>query len=490
MKSRNLASDQLLDISRFYLFVGRSFNRFEQDFLWHSSWTFVTSSMVRTIFLFFTFFLGFSSFSWAQLNSRVLLQNESFVSPEFEAVDHNQYQYVGFNLRNSLDSEKLILDSEAVMAVGNPILNYLKFKEAAIMIPNSNSQSLIVGRKKIQWSELDESWSFGAIEPVFKWNPLDREAQGLTGLFWITQQPWLQFTAFVSPVFLPDQGPSFSINRDGQFAKNNPWFQMPPKSFQLPGSTSTSEIRYRVQKPSESEVISQTSLGGSLEGTIDDSFLWRTSYFYKPMNQIAMGYKGIYNTGTDLGLVDILPQVGFHRVISADLVFSTENYRTGISYVSDQPEQVKFESEWTAPIFQSASLYSTFFQYNYKKQVFKFEYLTVEGGRVKEVGDWADAERAPLSSRYPFYEAARAHYEFEILFPRKQKTNIGFSWTHSEKNQFDLIQFQSQYSLSRRLQIFSELQLVKSQPLNARNFNEISPQENNDRFMLGLSYEL
>ena len=79
--------------------------------------------MVRSRLVFFSFFLSFYSFGWAQLNSRVLLQNESFLSPQFEATDHSNYQFFGFNLRNSLDSEKLILDSQALLAVGTPVLN-------------------------------------------------------------------------------------------------------------------------------------------------------------------------------------------------------------------------------------------------------------------------------------------------------------------------------------------------------------------------------
>lgn len=447
--------------------------------------------MVRIGLIFFSFFLSFSSISWAQLTSRLLLQNESFLSPQFEATDQSQYQFIGFNLRNSLDSERLVLDSETVMAVGTPLLNYIKFKEAAIAIPNSSTQTLIVGRKKLHWSEMDESWSMGTIEPVFKWNPLNRESHGLTGLFWITEQPWLRITAFASPVFLPDQGPSFEINSEGHFAKINPWFQMPPKTFQpFPGSDASSDILYKVRKPPESEVIAQTSLGGSLEGTIGEKGLWRSSYFYKPMNQLALAYDGIYNTGTNVGEVEILPQVGYHRVTAADLIYNGGNYRTGLSYMKDQPDPLKFDSEWTAPVLTAAFMYSAFIQYTHEKQKLRLEYLTIDGGRVTEEGEFADPTRAAITSRYPFHEAIRSQYGFEIPFQHRRKLQMNFSWIHSDKNQFDLIQVKGQYHLSRRWRTYADMQLVKAKALTSENSNEISPHENNDRLMIGMSYEL
>ncbi len=437
-----------------------------------------------------------SRLGFAQLNSQVLLQNGSFLSSEFEATNQKQYSFLGFNLRNSLDSEHIILDSEAIIAVGNPILNYVKFKEAAVVISNSSQKSrsgetLILGRKKILWSEMDESWALGTIEPAFKWNPLNRDSHGLTGLFWISQQPWLQLTAFVSPVFLPDQGPNFDIDSRGQFSKVNPWFQRPPKTFQpFPDSQASSDIQYSVRKPPESEIISQTSLGGSVEGTIEENFLWRSSYFYKPMNQLALAYDGVYNTGTDTGEVEILPQVGYHRVTSADIIYSIKAFRFGASYLQDQPEALQFDPEWTYPIFREAQMYSTFVQMNFKKQSLKFEYLIIQGGKVSEVGEFANPEKAPINSRYPFRQALKGKYEFEMNFKRQQKMKMNFSWTHSEQNQFDLIQMKSQYDFSARWHAFADLQLVKAQALTSKNSNEISPHENNDQIMIGMSYEL
>lgn len=449
------------------------------------------ASMVRKQLLFFSFFLGFSSIGWSQLNSQLLLQNESFLSPQFEATEQNTYQFVGFKLQNDRDAELMVLDSEAMMAVGAPVLNYIKFKEFAFVLPSSATQTLVMGRKKILWSEMDEAWSLGTIEPVFKWNPLNRESHGLTGLFWISEQPWVKLTAFASSVFIPDQGPGFEINRQGHFSKSNPWFQTPPKTFQpFPGSSASSDIRYSVRKPPESDIIWQTSMGGSVEGKIMEDSLWRASYLYKPMSQLALGYDGVYNTGTNTGEVEILPQVGFHRVISADLIHNIGQHRIGVSYMGDKPEPIKFDPEWTSPVFTQAQMYSAFAQMNLNRHTMKFQYLTIDGGKVTEQGEFADSDRAAITSRYPFTQAIKGLYEYEIQLKKNQKLRMNFSWTHSDVNEFDLIQVKSNFQYSRLLHVYADLQLVKAQALTSKNTNEISMQENNDRLMIGLSYEL
>lgn len=447
--------------------------------------------MERLRGFFFFFCLIFFTCTQAQVNSQFIIRNESFLSPAFEATARSQYQFVGLSLQNALDSEWVILDSEAVMAVGTPLLNYVNFREAALVFQNENQNTLIVGRKKWMWSELDESWALGTVEPVFKWNPLNRESQGLAGLFWITQLPFSQFTAFVSPVFLPDQGPSFRIDREGQFIKGNPWFQMPPRTFQpFPGSSASSIIQYQVKKPDESEVVWQTSLGGSIEGTVLENMTWRASHFSKPMNQLALGYDGVYNTGTNEGEVEILPQVGYHRVTSADVTYDYENLRLGLSYLKDRPEVLSFEPEWTAPIFSEAQVYSPHIQISYEKHVIRFDYLRMQGGEVREVGEFSSPDRAPISSRFPFREALRGKYEFEMPLKKFQRIRMSFSWTHSDLNQFDLVQTRGHYKFSKRWQGYFDMQLLRARELTAQNSNEISPYENNDRLMMGMAYEL
>jgi hypothetical protein len=345
--------------------------------------------MVRWFYNYLLVYFICLPISQAQLKSALFIQNESFLSPQYEATIQKEFHFVGFKLKNDEENQKLSLDAVAVLAVGSPLLNYMNFKEAAIHFPNGDGSVLTLGRKKINWSEMDQSWALGVVEPVFKWNPLSRESQGLVGLFWRTQQTGFSLTAFASPLFIPDQGPNYEINRRGQFARKNPWFQMPPKTFQpFANSSETSEIQYKIRKPPESEIISQTSLGGLLEAPLGSSVQGRLAYLFKPMNQIGLGYNGIYNTGTDIGEVEILPQVGMHRIISSDIIFKlSKSMRFGLSYIHDRPEPFNFESEWTSPFYESASLYSSFFEFDNEKIKVRLGVFSLQDGKVSEQGE-------------------------------------------------------------------------------------------------------
>lgn len=457
----------------------------------------VPTFCVRTVatFKFFLFLVSslviWSQNSWAQLNSHLLVQNESFLSPQFEATEQNQYQFIGLRIQNSLDSESMILDSEAVLAPGSPVLSYIKVKEAAFQFQNTDTQTLTLGRKKKTWSSLDDRWALGVIEPAFKWNPLNRESLGLTGLFWSVEESAFQFTAFWSPFFVPDQGPNYEINKSGEFKKVNPWFQTPPQTFRpFPESDANSTINYTVRRPPESELLLQSTLGGSAEGTISDQFLWRTAHFYKPMNQLALGYGGYYVVDSREGEVDIIPEVGYHRVSSADLVWKPGPWEFGAMVLEDDPSQVQFEGEWTTPKFEKAVIYSGYVQLNLQRQILSAEVMSIEGGKVREVGDLADVERAPITSRYPFYQAFKLRYRMRMPLKISDRLLMDSSWTHSDRNQFDLIQVRGQFEFKRRWQTYTDMQFVRAKKLTSKNHNDISAYQNNDRLMVGVAYEL
>lgn len=429
--------------------------------------------------------------SWAQLNSHLLVQNESFLSPQFEATDQNQYQFIGLRIRNGLDSESLILDTEAVLSPGSPVLSYIKAKEVAFLFQNTKTQTLTLGRKKKLWSQLDDRWALGAIEPTFKWNPLNRESLGLTGLFWSVEEPTFQFTAFWSPIFIPDQGPNFETNKKGEFKKSNPWFQTPPSTFQpFPQSDANSSINYNVRRPPESEIILQTSLGGSIEGIVSESFVWRASHFYKPMNQLALGYGGHYVVESREGAVEIEPAVGYHRITSVDFAWKPGIWEFGIMGMQDDPSQAQFDGEWTTPEFEQAKLFAGYAQMNFKRQSLSVELMSIDGGKIREQGDLASADRAPITARYPFYQATKLRYRMKMAVKTLDRLIVDTSWTHSDRNQFDLIQVRGQFEFRRRWQTYTDMQFVRAKELTSKNHNDISSYQNNDRLMVGVSYEL
>lgn len=448
--------------------------------------------MVRLSVFIFLIAISFLMPVQAQIHSQLLLQNESFVSPEYKATDQTQYQFLGFRAHSGSEESSFVVDSEVVMAMGAPLLSYIKIQDFALQYKNSSNEMFSVGRKKQLWSGLDHRWNFGVIEPTFKWNPLNRKTLALTGIHWNRDETDFSVTAIWSPFFIPNQGPNFEIDPNGQFTRKNPWFQTPPDTFRpFPSATSDSSIQYNVQRPPDSEIVSQSTLGGTIEKNWMTNWLTRAGYFYKPMNQLALSYNGAYVLATDQGQVDLLPEVIYHRVITADIVYRYGLFETGISYINDKPTNRKLDPEWTVPIFEDAQIYSTYVQLSLKKSnKVSLEYLSVESGRVVEVGDLANSKRAPISNRYPMTEAYKLRHQLGLRMKNVQQVSFDTSWTHSDKNQFDLIQVRGSFQVNRDWQIYTDMQFLKARPINADNANDVASFVDNDRLMVGVAHAL
>ncbi|HWU44812.1 MAG TPA: hypothetical protein VN132_15275, partial [Bdellovibrio sp.] len=229
------------------------------------------------------------------------LFSDSFISPEFEATQKNNYQFVGAQLKTeSFSEDSLRMDISGAVAMGAPLMNYLNITEFYYQNKQSNSESFFIGRKKMLWSELDSRWDLGVWQPVFKWNPLAPEEQGLSGIFWQVDKPLFSFVLFASPLYFPNQGPSFEVE-NGDFTRGNPWFHQPPQSVRIWNEATA--MQYRFDQPNETQVVLQNSYGTKISFGEAQNFRTQLSYLYAPDNVLALGYKGSLDLSTLKGNV-------------------------------------------------------------------------------------------------------------------------------------------------------------------------------------------
>lgn len=441
-----------------------------------------------TFFLIGVSFLLIAPKSHAQVQTEMKLFSDSFVSPSFEATQKNNYQFVGAQLKtDGFSEDTLKMDISGGVAIGEPLLNYLNIAEIYFQTSQKQDETFYFGRKRTLWSELDARWDLGLWEPVFKWNPLSPERQGLTGLFWQIDRPYYTLGLFASPLYLPDQGPSFEIE-NGSFVKGNPWFRRPPESIRI--WNEVTEIEYKLEKPNEAEVVLQSSFGMKLTFGDPQSFRAQASYIYKPMNQLAMGYEGNLDLAQLKGVVNIQPQVAYHSLSGADVSYKLKNrLRVGISGIFDRPNKDEiFEEKWTHPVFEDALLLSPFIEWTTDRWGISLQHLEIYGGEVREKGDLASPTRPPLMGRYPYQQADQVAVMMNYLFSKNRRLTAKVSYTHSEKNDFDLIRMTSRFRLSSLWSLVAEMQLLKAGALSLENQNDIAQFENNDRMMIGVGY--
>lgn len=423
----------------------------------------------------------------AQVQTEMKLFSDSFISPAFEATQKTNYQFIGAQLKTDpFEEGTLKMDISGGVAVGAPLLNYLNISEFYVQNRQNENESFYLGRKRILWNELDARWDLGVWEPLFKWNPLSPERQGLSGIFWQMDKPYFTMVLFASPFYLPDQGPSFEIE-NGSFVKGNPWFRRPPESIRI--WSEATAIDYKFEKPNEAQVVMQNSFGMKLSFGDPQSFRGQLSYTYKPANQLAIGYQGNLDVAQLKGVVDLQPQVFYHSLAGADVTYKINQWRVGLSGILDRPNKDEiFEDQWTHPVFEEALLVSPFIEWNNGRYGINFQQLDIYGGDIKEEGELANPDRASLMTRYPYKQAHQVAFLTNHTFSKNRRLMGKLSYTHSQKNAFDLIRLSTRLRLSAMWSFIGEMQMVKAEPLTAENQNEISQFVNNDRFMVGAAY--
>lgn len=202
--------------------------------------------------------------------------------------------------------------------------------------PNSDSRLIFtVGRKKQEWSRLDEEWGLGLWQPEFRWDYVRPQQMGLTGLFIESRRSNVSFLAFVSGIHLPDQQANFKVI-DGEIVSSNRWFRPPISRLQI--QQDSRDIKYDVDKPSVSQVIFNPAIGFAIQTGSRDSGPWAGfALADKPANQfhVAIETKGINNLNTGNIQPIIRPSVIRHKLATAEAGIQGE--RTGV-YVSATAE--------------------------------------------------------------------------------------------------------------------------------------------------------
>lgn len=427
----------------------------------------------------------------AEVVSELSLQSDSFLSPAFNSANHSTYQFIGASFKDSPSvPTDFHVDLEGGYAVGAPLLSYINLKEFSYDIKIGDRQTFTLGRHSVRWSELDRRWNFGLVEPVFEWNPLSPESQGLSGLFWQVDGDGYKLSLFGSYFYVPDQGPSFEIDNDGRFERGNPWFRRPPSSIRI--LEETTEIEYSFRRPNETEIVLQSSYGMKLDLGDEGPWRLRMALLYKPMNSLALGYdKGVIDIPRDRAQIEITPRVAYHTVHSMDFAYLGGGLSAGLSVARDLPaKDALFDPGWNAPSFADATLVSPWVDLRLAPGwKLSLQRIDVFGGEVTENGPDASPDRAPINSRYAYTQANQVSLEIERRLFRSRRLVTGATYMKSDKNRFDLFRWQGRLELSRLWSVHSELQLVNADDKQTKESrNDIAAYANNDRVLVGLGY--
>lgn len=189
-----------------------------------------------------------------------------------------------------------------------------------------------IGRRLRGWTELDTGFALGTVEPIFFFDPLLREPQGLTGVFYSIEESGLKIDAFASFLHFPNQGSSVEFV-DGRPISGSPWIVLPPREVEFLGVPTP--VRYRIQDYKVEDFLLRPSAlaRASLEAA---QGLWvSVGGGTLPSNTISTHYLPRANLENLTGEFNISPSLSQRLIFFLESEISFGPHRFGVGSLSE-----------------------------------------------------------------------------------------------------------------------------------------------------------
>lgn len=423
----------------------------------------------------------------AKLVSQLQVSTESFLNQNFNQEQRTNFQSVGARLLQNDPKDFFKVDTEAHFTIGSSQMNTLGVHELYL-----KSENFKVGRALEAWSIADVEWKLGLIEPVTRSRPLDPKTEGLVGFFLGLDLGDWSGTLFASPLFLPEQGPSYEIS-GGQIVSQDPWFQRPPSYIRLYDNMPAEKINYNVKRPNESQVIFQREFGGMIRSPKESPWFFQSSYLYKPNNQIALTYVG-YKTATPAAIdkvyVDVVPKVFYHHVAATDFGWRSKANKVTMSVIYDSPEQISDvdKDQYTYPVFKPALIFSPRIHVDAEYFLLTASRLQTFGGEIKEAGRDSNENRLALTQKYFYRQANSIGISSYGDFGDSKAVIQKASYTFDDQMNFEIIKWAPEFVLSDFWRVYGEVELINAKEPTLENPQQVYNYVDHDRVYFGVGY--
>lgn len=387
----------------------------------------------------------------------LVVGQEGYISRSSQQTGTNDYTEVGARLKaqttpnSKTERHGFGAKIEVGATTATSVENYTNFEAPEAYVsyttldlaapsatPGQFFSEVDLGRKKMRWSGLDSDWSLGLAQPLNKFDGLRPSEQGLTGAFATFGAQGVNFTAFASPLFIPEQGAPQQIE-NGRFTTSSPWFSPPPDTLilSLGSAPVRSPVNYSLNIPAISSVVSQASYGGMLrvsDPNSSEGFFAQATYLRKPQNSLSLGFAGKLTLGdsTTYGDVDIYPEVVYHSLAGVDVGYAEQLYSVGVSALYEKPDQPTANTELTSQQMTPMTMVSPTlelrpFEDTMYAPKLKFSYLSTQGGEVTAVGKFA-ANGNVFGPRTMFRKAVSASLNSTLYRSQRLHLTAGARW--------------------------------------------------------------
>ncbi len=327
--------------------------------------------------------------------------------------------------------------------------------------------------------------------PLFRWDAARPETQGLAGAFATYQASRrVQLDLFASFLYLPTQGPSFSIV-DGKLTSGNPWFSRPVDILALSGTPF--DLNYTVNTPDISKIVFQPAFGASILLESEDQSLWmRAGYFLKQRNELVTPFEGtVLLPPTNTGDIRVHPQVADHKITTLDLGYKGTRWGATLSGLFENDVEFDVEPNWIYPYYSDQYKVS----FNAFYQITPFQ--TIEMGALRTFNNevtirgLTGAGQLDIFSFRNQYDNAVDVRLTSVFFPREQ----GFLFKSKLRAAYDykaetaLVSWEVIYSPLEAVNIFARMDVFGGDRLESEPYNNLLVNYlDKDRFQAGVKY--
>ena len=435
------------------------------------------------------------------------LQNLSFLSEDFERSHQHEFQFFNYTLiEQPKNSNGIGATLSGKLSAQNSAMNQLDVQELYYTYQFSVESewsfiglntNLSFGRKKSVWSQVDEDWNLGLFQPLSRWNPLETHTQGLFGLDIKQHFGMGEFHIFTSPIFIPDQGPSYEI-KDGQFNRTNPWFRPPPQSVLFQGQVLP--IDYVLHEPKISEVVlrplfalqwshgqSQSLIDKALSSEIaaqEANLSYSVSVARKPAHQLALAYKP--TLVTNRVRAELYPRVYQENLYAADLGAHLGQLDLNFSSLYIDPEPLDVDSTLNQPELKPQLVLSPRAQMLFNWGRLYVSYLKIQGDALKDQGPDTSVSSTSFSERFLFREAYQLGFNIDFFVFQKIQLFSDFDIQFNLHEQFKKINFKNTLNLGSTWSVWQQLILLN---ISDQAESQIKYFQDLDQLWFGAMYE-
>ena len=265
--------------------------------------------------------------------------------------------------------------------------------------------SLSLGRKSMEWNELDTDWNLSLIQPIDQWDRFRPAQQGLIGAFLDYDSDFLVMHGYLSYLVYPENIPNVVID-DGHFQPRHPQaISSIPETVTVLGQNAP--LYYEIEYPAASEFLFRPGMMMEVESHARDPLLFRALYAYKPINYLNYALRGNLSIPENRVRIYIKPRLLSNQIIAGDLGyrFPGGNTSFGISGIAQVPDPEELDAQYTYAPATNATLISPWLKWSTRDFDGSVSALFWNGGLEPDVGQFA-VEGSAVFSSHVFYRTA------------------------------------------------------------------------------------